>query len=107
MPRRAIASGLCRRVTRRRWEKALVGPMNNVIGLSVLLLGLGLALPLPIPGSNMIFLVPIFVFGIALLERDGAFVVAGHLATLIDMAVLAVFGRTVAEVVIRAFEWIG
>jgi hypothetical protein len=100
-------TGWLSRITRRRWEPTLVGPMNNLIGLSVLLLGLGLALPLPIPGSNLIFLLPIFAFGIALLERDGVLVAVGHLATLIDMAVLAVFGRTVAEVVIRAFEWIG
>jgi hypothetical protein len=100
-------TGWLSRLTRRRWEPLLVGPMNNLVGLSVLLLGLGLALPLPIPGSNLIFLVPVLVFGIGLLERDGVLVAIGHFATLIDMVVLAVFGRTVAEVVIRAFAWIG
>lgn len=94
------------RVTRRRWEVLLRGPMRNLAGLSIVLLGLGLALPLPIPGSNLIFLVPIFVFGIGLLERDGVLIAIGHFATLVDMALLAVFGRTVAEVVIRAVQWI-
>jgi hypothetical protein len=80
--------------------------MWNLAGLSIVLLGLGLALPLPIPGSNMIFLVPILIFGIGLLERDGLFVALGHVATLIDMALLAAFGRTVAEVLFRVFAWL-
>ena len=95
------------RITRRRWEGMLGGPMWNFVGLAVVLQGLGLALPLPIPGSNMIFLVPIFVYAIGLLERDGVLIALAHAATVINMALVVVFGATVVEVLSRAAHWIG
>jgi hypothetical protein len=88
------------RVTRRRWEWALFGPARNAIGLGVTLLGLGLALPLPIPGSNLIFLVPLFVYGIGLLERDGAWILLGHVGLVANLGLLVVFG----EVVLKALR---
>jgi hypothetical protein len=91
------------RLTRRRWEAAI---RPRLIGLGVVLLALGLALPLPIPGSNLIFLIPLFVYAIGVLERDGAWVVLGHLATLIDLALLAVFGASVAAVFERLWHWL-
>ena len=95
------------RMTRRRWEVMLIGPGWILAGLGIVLLGLGLALPLPIPGSNLMFLVPIFIYAIGLLERDGMMVALGHVAMLIDMVILAIFGRTVVEVLIRCGSWIG
>lgn len=95
------------RITRRRWEVMLRGPMWNFVGLAVVLQGLGLALPLPIPGSNLIFLVPILVYAIGMLERDGVLIALAHTATLINMALLVVFGATVVEVLQRAVHWIG
>ena len=95
------------RITRRRWEGMFVGPGWVLIGLGVVLLGLGLALPLPIPGSNLIFIVPILIYAIGLLEQDGAMIALAHLAMIADMTVLALFGRTVAEVLIRCGHWIG
>lgn len=95
------------RITRRRWEVMLRGPMWNFIGLAVVLQGLGLALPLPIPGSNMIFLVPIFVYALGLLEHDGVLIALAHVATVINMTLLVVFGATVVEVLQRAAHWIG
>jgi hypothetical protein len=89
--------------TRRRWEP-LITP--RWIGLAVTLLGLGLALPLPIPGSNMIFIVPIIVYSIALLERDGLWTALGHLGTLVDIALLVAFGATVLAVLERIWHWI-
>lgn len=90
------------RLTRRRWELAI---QPRAIGLGVVLLALGLALPLPIPGSNLVFLVPLFLYAIGLLERDGLWVVLGHLAALIDIALLVVFGRAVVEVLARIGHW--
>jgi hypothetical protein len=95
------------RLTRRRWEVLLRGPMWALIGLGVVLQGLGLALPLPIPGSNMIFLLPILVYAIGLLERDGVLIAIAHVATVINMVLLVVFGATVVEVLRGAAEWIG
>jgi hypothetical protein len=89
--------------TRRRYERLL---MPRVVGLGIVLLGLGLALPLPIPGSNMIFLIPLFVYAVGLLERDGVWILLGHLGTLIDMALLVVFGATVLLALERVWHWI-
>ena len=89
--------------TRRRWELLL---MPRLVGLGVVLLGLGLALPLPIPGSNLVFLIPLFIYAVGLLERDGLFVALGHLLTTVDMVLLVVFGATVAMVLAKSFHWL-
>jgi hypothetical protein len=89
--------------TRRRWEGFLA---PRLIGLGITLLGLGLALPLPIPGSNMIFIVPIMIYAIALLEGDGVWSALGHLGTIVDMVLLIVFGATVVTVLQGVWHWI-
>jgi hypothetical protein len=91
------------RSTRRRWEP-LIRP--RVIGFGVLLLALALALPLPIPGSNLVFLIPIFIYAVGLLERDGAWIAIGHVCCLIDIALLFAFGRTVLMVLEQIWAWI-
>lgn len=91
------------RLSRRRWE-LLIQP--RLIGLGVVLLALGLALPLPIPGSNLVFLIPLFTYSLGILERDGVWIVLGHVGTLIDIALLVVFGATVVEVLQRAWHWV-
>lgn len=91
------------RSTRRRWEW-LIRP--RLVGLGIVLLALGLALPLPIPGSNLVFLIPLFVYSVGILERDGVWIVIGHVATLVDLALLAIFGRTVLAVLERIWHWI-
>lgn len=95
------------RITRRRWEVLLRGPMWSIVGLGVVLQGLGLALPLPIPGSNMIFLIPIFIYAIGLLERDGVLIAIGHAATIFNMTLLIVFGATVVSVLQHCAHWLG
>lgn len=89
--------------TKRRYE-TIISP--RLTGLGITLLGLGLALPLPIPGSNLIFLIPILIYSIALLERDGLWSALGHLGTLIDMVLLVVFGATVLAVLQGVWHWI-
>jgi hypothetical protein len=89
--------------TRRRWELLI---MPRLVGLGIVLLALGLALPLPIPGSNMIFLIPLFVYAVGLLERDGAWIALGHLMTLVDMTLLVIFGATVVTVLEKSWHWI-
>lgn len=91
------------RVSRRRWEPAIV---PRVIGLGIVLLALGLALPLPIPGSNLIFLIPLLMYAIGVLERDGVWIALGYACTLIDMALLVVFGATVVSVLERLWHWL-
>src|SRR5205085_7120636 len=89
--------------TRRRWELAI---MPRLIGVGIVLLALGLALPLPIPGSNLVFLIPLFVYSVGVLERDGLWIVIGHVCTLVDIVLLFVFGRTVVAVLERLWHWI-
>ena len=92
------------RATRRRWERLV---MPRLVGLAIVLLGLGLALPLPIPGSNLVFLIPLLVYAIGLLERDGAWIALGHLGTAIDLALVVVFGETVVRVLGDIWHWFG
>ncbi len=89
--------------TRRRWEWSI---STRLVGFGITLLALGLALPLPIPGSNMIFLVPIFIYAIGVLERDGVWIVVGHAALLVDIALLFIFGNVVIHVLSKIWHWI-
>jgi hypothetical protein len=91
------------RMTRRRYE-TLLAP--RLIGLAVTFLGLGLALPLPIPGSNMVFLAPILIYAIALLERDGLWTAIGHVGTLVNATLLVVFGATVVAILAEIWHWL-
>ena len=91
------------KLSRRRWEPAI---QPRLIGFGIVLLALGLALPLPIPGSNLVFLIPIFLYALGVLERDGAWIVAGHVCTLINLVLLVVFGATVMHVLARLWHWI-
>lgn len=91
------------RSTRRRME-FLIRP--RLVGLGIVVLALALALPLPIPGSNLAFLIPLFVYSVGLLERDGAWILAGHIAALIDVVLLFVFGKTVLHVLERIWHWL-
>jgi hypothetical protein len=91
------------RLSRRRWEPMI---QPRMIGLGIVLLALGLALPLPIPGSNLIFLIPLLLYAVGILERDGLWIAIGHLGTAIDLALLVVFGATVAAVLERIWRWL-
>lgn len=89
--------------TKRRRERWI---MPRLVGFAITLLALALALPLPIPGSNLVFIVPILIYSIGLLERDGAWIAVGHAATLVDLALLVAFGATVVAVLERVVRWL-
>jgi hypothetical protein len=91
------------RSTRQRWQPAVT---PRLAGFGIVLLALGLALPLPIPGSNMIFLVPLMIYAIGLLENDGVWIVVGHIATVVNMGLLIVFGEVVITVLVRVWTWL-
>ena len=91
------------KLSRRRWEPVI---QPRLIGLCIVVLALGLALPIPIPGSNLIFLVPLFIYAVGVLERDGRWIVIGHVCTLLDVALLIAFGATVAAVLGRIWHWL-
>ncbi|NVB81031.1 MAG: exopolysaccharide biosynthesis protein [Kofleriaceae bacterium] len=89
--------------TKHRWQRLI---MPKLVGFAIALLGIGLALPLPIPGSNMIFIIPILVYAVGLLERDGLWIAIAHVCTLIDLALVIAFGATVVAVLERVWSWI-
>ena len=91
------------KMTRRRWEGLI---MPRLVGLAVVVLALALALPLPIPGSNLIFLIPLFVYAIGVLERDGMWIAVAHAFTLVDIALLVLFGEVVVRVLAKLFGWL-
>ncbi|MDQ3366896.1 MAG: exopolysaccharide biosynthesis protein [Myxococcota bacterium] len=104
-----VATMLARRtrwivkLTRRRSEGLL---QPRLIGFGIMLLALGLALPLPIPGSNLVFLIPIFIYALGILERDGVWIAVGHACVIVDLALMFVFGKTIVLVLGRLVAWI-
>jgi hypothetical protein len=90
------------RSTRRRWEFLI---RTRLVGLGVFALALALALPLPIPGSNMVFLIPLFIYAIGLLERDGLWIALGHLCVLVHTVLFVVFSKTIVMVFEQIAGW--
>jgi hypothetical protein len=72
---------------RKRFTFMVAGPLWVVCGVALLVQGLALALPLPIPGSHWIFIVPITLYGIGLLESDGLLILICHAITLVQAAI--------------------
>ena len=64
-----------------------------------------LLLPLPVPFSNVIPAWAILLLAGGLLERDGAFILAGHVATLLALAFFAAIGILGVEVVEVIWRW--
>jgi hypothetical protein len=112
----ATLAGLGRRIgrwTRRlgrlvkpRWPVWVTGSLWPLVGLGIVVQALGLALPLPIPGSNAIFLAPILIYAIGLLEDDGALILIGHGATLVNIALCVVFSVLVKDAVVQMLRWV-
>jgi hypothetical protein len=98
-------SGL-ERVIRPRFTFVIAGPFWNACGVGILIQGLALALPLPIPGSNWVFVVPILLYGIGLLESDGLLIMVCHTLTLVEV----VLGVWLWEIIVRGltdtYNWL-
>ncbi len=85
------------RIVKPRWPFFFRPGVWPLCGLGLLIQGLGLALPLPIPGSNMIFIVPIVIYAIGLLEDDGLLLALGHTATIVNVALTLLLWDAVAH----------
>jgi hypothetical protein len=101
-----LTSGL-ERIIRPRFPLLLAGPFWSACGVGILLQGLGLALPLPIPGSNWIFIVPVILYGIGLLEADGVLLMVCHCITLGQLAMGVWLWETIWPALLRSFQWLG
>jgi hypothetical protein len=75
------------------------------LGLGLFIQGIGLALPLPIPGSNWIFIGPILVYAVGLLEDDGVWALAAHLSLLVQLVLGVLFFHAVRAGVERVIAW--
>jgi hypothetical protein len=115
--RRAISVAALDRIARwltrwTRWMTHLVRPRWPrwssrigfcAVGIGLIVQGIGLALPLPIPGSNLVFLVPVLIYAIGVLDEDGVLIALGHLATLVDLVAVVLLWQVCAAALGRWF----
>jgi hypothetical protein len=95
--RLARATSRLERLIKPRWAFLFRREMWWLVGLGLLLQGLGLALPIPLPGSNLIFIVPIVLYAIGLLEDDGVLVAIAHVAGTINVVLTVLLWDAVAH----------
>lgn len=81
-------------------------PLYTAVGLAILFHGLGLALPLPIPGSNWIFIFPILIYALGLLEDDGLVILVGHVITVVQIVLAVLFWSVIQSKVVEGFTWV-
>lgn len=91
------------RLVRPRFEFLAYGPFWLLCGIGVLVQGLALALPLPLPGTNWIFIFPIILYGIGLLENDGLLIMFCHAITVIQGVLAVVFWKIIYHALHVAF----
>ncbi|ASD27811.1 exopolysaccharide biosynthesis protein [Brevundimonas diminuta] len=91
------------RLTRPRWPALTGEAADVVIGLICILLALMMALPVPfgdaLPGLTLA------LFGLGIIQRDGAFILAGFFGTGVCGIYLALVWTTVVAVVAGIAEW--
>jgi hypothetical protein len=94
-----------------RWIKPRLpvmtrAPFFAAVGVGVLVQALGLALPLPIPGSNWVFLFPILVYSLGLIEDDGLLILVAHAITAVEIALAVLFWRIARDGAVEATGWV-
>ncbi len=78
------------KLMRPRWPIMFWPGMIHLIGVVLMIAGGSLALPLPVVGTNFIFAIIILPLSLGLLERDGLFVLIGHLVVLLEIVLALV-----------------
>ncbi len=89
---------------RPRWMILSHGPFCQLVGFGLIFQGVGLSLPIPIPASNWIFIVPIVIYGVGLLENDGLLIMFGHAATSVMALLTILFWEVVRGGLVRVLE---
>jgi hypothetical protein len=101
VPRRALAAAVrailpflekAEKVSKPRWKWATTPLAKRLLGLFIFILALSIAFPMP--GFNMPQAISTFIIALGLVEDDGILVVAGVVAGIASLALLAgaVFG---------------
>ena len=80
--------------------------LHRLHGVLIAFLAILLALPLPIPFSNLLAAIPILLMALALLEDDGAFMIAGYLAAIPCMLFFAALFLLGPKAVSEIWGWI-
>jgi hypothetical protein len=75
-------------------------------GVPIVVCALMLLLPLPVPFSNVIPAWGIMLIAGGLLERDGVFIVAGYVASILTIAFFVIIGVFGVEAVDFLWKWI-
>ncbi len=79
------------------------GPGWVLCGIGVTLQGL--ALGLPIPGADWLFVLPLILYGIALLESDGLLILVCHALTVAEVVMAIVLSQVIAEGFADVWRW--
>ena len=56
--------------------------------------------------ANVFSTIPLFIYAIGVLERDGMWVAIGHVCTLVNVVLLFAFSATVLMVLEKIWAWI-
>lgn len=94
------------RFVKPRWTVLTREPLWRSIGFGLIFQGIGLALPIPIPLSNQLFIIPIMVYAIGMLEDDGLLILVSHIATAVMVVLGAVFWEIVRDGLSHAHAWV-
>lgn len=79
------------RLAKPRYYLLSSAPARRVVGAVGVVLGLALLLPIPLIG-NIPLGIPICILGLGLIERDGLVILAGYVATVLGIGVMAGLG---------------
>ncbi len=104
--RLALWAGRMERWVKPRCLMVTRPPFIAAVGVGVLLQGIGLALPLPIPGSNWVFIFPILIYAVGLLEDDGVLILVGHALTAVQIALVVVFWGVIRGALAGVVAWL-
>jgi hypothetical protein len=83
------------------------GVLLRLHALAILLAALTLLLPLPIPFTNSFPAWAILLLAGGLLERDGAFILAGHVVFLTGIMYFMFLGGAAAHLLMALRQWLG
>lgn len=91
------------RVIRPRLPWLTAGPFWTLCGVGLVIQGLSLTLP--IPGADWLFVVPIVLYGVGLLEGDGLLILVCHVITLLQVVLGVVLWELIARGFADAYHW--
>ena len=83
------------RLVRPRLTWLTAGPFWTLCGAALVVQGLSLTLP--VPGADWLFVVPIVLYGIGLLEDDGLLILMCHALTLVQIVTAVLLWELIAR----------